>query len=58
MQAQEEELDLLDEALFLLRPDDDNAAAARAGQQSAEQQLLDEYLEGMLPGTPAAWPCV
>ncbi len=50
MQAQEDELDLLDEALFLLRTDDDNAAAQRAGQQSAEQELLDQYLEGTLPG--------
>lgn len=50
LQAQDEELDLLDEALFLLRPDDDNAAASRSKQQSTEQELLDNYLEGVLPG--------
>jgi hypothetical protein len=41
---------MLDEALFLLRPDDDLAAATRTNQQSAEQDLVQNYLEGMLPG--------
>jgi len=49
-EAEEEDIDLMDEALFLQRPDDDNAAEERARQQSAELDLVAGYLEGTLPG--------
>ncbi|GFH17494.1 hypothetical protein HaLaN_14146, partial [Haematococcus lacustris] len=41
----------MDEALFLLRTDDaDSSTAQQAAQQISEQDLLDQYLEGTLPG--------
>lgn len=43
----------MDEALFLLRTDDDDAAEARTAQQQADQDLLEDYLEGVLPGEGA-----
>lgn len=49
-QAEEEELDVVDEALFLLRTEDDDRAAAKTSQQQADQDLMDKYLEGVLPG--------
>eukprot|EP00983_Pelagomonas_calceolata_P105372 1159124-Pelagomonas_calceolata.AAC.1 len=47
--AEEEELDIVDEALFLLRTEDDDKAAARTSQQQADQDLMDKFLEGVLP---------
>lgn len=49
-EAEEEELDIVDEALFLLRTEDDDKAAARTSQQQADQDLMDKFLEGVLPG--------
>lgn len=40
----------MDDALFLLRPDDDNAGKIRSQQVMAETDLADLYLEGTLPG--------
>jgi len=49
-QAEEEELDIIDEALFLMRTEDDDVSIARSSQQEADQGLLENYLEGVLPG--------
>lgn len=40
----------MDEALFLLRTEDDDVTLARSSQQEADQGLLEQYLEGVLPG--------
>lgn len=40
----------MDEALFLLRTEDDVVAAARTAQQQSDQGLMETYLEGVLPG--------
>ena len=40
----------MDEALFLMRADDDDSVNAISSQQAADQALLDQYLEGVLPG--------
>lgn len=43
-------MDVMDEALFLLRTEDDDRAAAKTSQQQADQELMERYLEGVLPG--------
>lgn len=50
-EAEEEELDILDDALFLLsREDDDNALNKRIDQQDHERSLASTYLDNILPG--------
>jgi hypothetical protein len=50
-EAEEEELDILDDALFLLsREDDDNALNKRIDQQDHERSLASIFLDNILPG--------
>ena len=50
-EAEEEELDILDDALFLLsREDDDNVLNKRIDQQDHERSLVSKYLDNILPG--------
>mmetsp|Transcript_32548 Transcript_32548/g.97117 ORF Transcript_32548/g.97117 Transcript_32548/m.97117 type:complete len:493 (-) Transcript_32548:448-1926(-) len=50
--AADEELDILDDALFLLANDDDkgNVLNQKVAQQTEDHLLVDEYLDGILPG--------
>ena len=50
-ESEEEEVDILDDALFLLsREDDGNALNRRIDVQQEERSLADKYLDNILPG--------
>ncbi|GAX81793.1 hypothetical protein CEUSTIGMA_g9221.t1 [Chlamydomonas eustigma] len=50
-EAEEEQLDILDDALFLLSRDDDNNALNRkVDQQTEDHILVEKYLDNILPG--------
>ena len=51
LQAEDEQLDILDDALFLLsREDDDNTLNRKVEQRTEDQMLVEKFLDNILPG--------